>query len=121
MERVESELFKANKKRLKQEQRGCFICGATEDLEVHHLVCAYAKQQEVDYEQLKAACLSFDIYGYSEKMVTEPITSVDDIRNLILLCEGHHKRMDHGIHNVTFGDWIMQRVRGKANENRKDS
>lgn len=113
MERVESSLFKENRKRLKEEQQGCFICGSTEDLEVHHMVCPYVKRQEVDFEVLKIACAAFDVYGYSSAMQEQPITSVDDIRNLILLCEGHHKRADHGIHNVTFADWIIQKV-GKA-------
>ena len=118
MERVESELFKDNKKRLKREQKGCLICGSTEDLEVHHFICAYAMQKEVDYTLLKAMCERFDVYGYASAMQEEPIQSVDDIRNLVLLCEGHHKRADHGIHNVPFGNWIMQSVRGKENENR---
>lgn len=117
MERIESNLFRANRAKLKAEQGGCFICGSTEDLEVHHFVCAYAKRQNVDFNLLKAACESFDVYGYAAAMHTVPMDSVDDIRNLVLLCEGHHKRIDHGIHNVPFGDWIIQKVRGKDNEN----
>ena len=116
MERIESRLFKINKEKLKAEQKGCFICGSQEDLEVHHMVCPYAKREEVNFAELKAVCEAFDVYGYSRVLASQPITCVDDIRNLILLCEGHHKRADHGIHNVTFADWIMQKVRKGTHE-----
>ena len=116
MERVESLLFRSNKEKLKQDGHGvCYICGTTEQLQTHHLMCPYAKQKQVDYDQLKAVCEQFDVYGYGKAMKTIPITSVDDIRNLINLCEGHHKRQDHGIHNIPFADWLMQKV-GVADE-----
>lgn len=121
MERVESLLFRANKEKLKAEgNKKCFICGTDQEIEVHHIFCAWSRQQEADYEKLKEVTLCFDVYGYSHEMKEQAITSVDDIRNLICLCEGHHKRTDHGIHNIPFGDWIMQRVKGETNENRKD-
>ena len=120
MERVESNLFKANKVKLKKDgHHKCFICGSTEKINTHHLVCPYARQKEVDYEKLKEACESIDVYGYGEEMKNIPITSVDDIRNLVNVCECHHKRADHGIHNIPFADWLMQKVR-MENEDRKD-
>ena len=112
MERTESLLYRANKARLYAEGHGvCFICGKKEDLQVHHMMCPYAKQREVDYQKLKQTCESFDVYGYSAAMLDVPMTSVDDIRNLIVLCQSHHKRADHGIHNIPFADWLMQKVR----------
>lgn len=120
MERVESHLFRANKIKLKEEGHAqCFICGTTEKINTHHMMCPYAKQKEVDYDKLKSVCEVVDIYGYAEQMKDIPITSVDDIRNLINVCEGHHKRADHGIHNVPFADWLIQKVRVE-NENRED-
>ena len=82
-------------------------------------MCPYARQKEVDYKKLKEACESIDVYGYGEEMKNIPITSVDDIRNLVNVCECHHKRADHGIHNIPFADWLMQKVR-MENEDRKD-
>ena len=120
MERVESQLFRANKIKLKEEGHGsCFICGTTEKINTHHMMCPYAKQKEVDYDKLKSVCEVVDVYGYAEQMKSISITSVDDIRNLINVCEGHHKRADHGIHNVPFADWLIQKVR-VDNENRED-
>lgn len=112
MERVESLLFRKNKQKLKNEGHGqCFICGSTENINTHHMMCPYAKQGEVDYHKLKEVCEAMDIYGYSEQLKDIPLTSVDDIRNLINVCEGHHKKSDCGIHNVPLADWLMQKVR----------
>lgn len=122
MERVESNLFRANKEKLKVEGHGaCFICGTTEEIEVHHIMCPYARQKEVSFTALKEVCEIFDVYGYSKEMQSIPFTSVDDIRNLICLCKGHHKRADHGIHNVPFADWLMQKIgKEQKHEDRKD-
>ena len=112
MERTESLLYRANRARLYAEGHGvCLICKTKEDLQVHHMMCPYAKQRDVDYQKLKQTCESFDVYGYSAAMLGVPLTSVDDIRNLIVLCQSHHKRADHGIHNIPFADWLMQKVR----------
>ena len=111
MERVESNLFRANKEKLKEEGHGyCFICGTGEQIETHHMMCPYAKKDNVDFEKLKKACEAFDVYGYSKAMKDIPITSVDDIRNLINVCQGHHKRADHGIHNIPLADWLAQKI-----------
>ena len=73
-------------------------------------MCPYAKKDNVDFEKLKKACEAFDVYGYSRAMKDIPVTSVDDIRNLINVCQGHHKRADHGIHNIPFADWLEQKI-----------
>ena len=120
MERIESNLCRANKVKLKVEgHEACFISGTTENIQTHHIMCPYAKQRAVDYAKLKAVCEAFDVYGYGEQMKNIPITSVDDIRNLINVCEGHHKRADHGIHNIPFADWLMQKIEKEdgGNEN----
>ena len=117
MERVESLLFKANKSKVYADKHfQCFICGAKTDLNVHHFICQWANKDRVDFEALKEMCEIFDVYGYGEKMKELPITSIDDIRNLLVLCEGHHKRADHGIHNLTFADFMLQKVGEKKND-----
>lgn len=122
MERVESNLFRANKVKLEMDGHGCcFICGTTKNIETHHMMCPYAKKESIAYDQLKLVCERFDIYGYAAEMKDLPITSVDDIRNLINVCEGHHKRHDHGIHNIPFADWLMQKIRKEQErEDRKN-
>lgn len=111
MARVESMLYKSNKQKLKAEQRSCYICNSTEDLEVHHFICPYVKRQEVNFEKMKEVSEHIDLYGYAKEMQSIPITSVDDIRNLVLLCQGHHKRRDNGIHNIPLADWLMLKVK----------
>ena len=114
MERVESLLFKANKSKLYADKHfQCFICGAKTGLNVHHFICQWANKEKVDFNVLKVMCERFDVYGYAEQMQELPITSIDDIRNLMVLCEGHHKRADHGIHNLTFADFMLEKVRKK--------
>lgn len=110
--RVESLLYKANRARLFADGFGfCFICGSKEQLQAHHVLCPYAKQNEIDYDVLTDLVSRIDFYGYGRSMFGQPVTSVDDIRNLVILCEAHHKRADHGIHNVPFADWLMQKAR----------
>jgi hypothetical protein len=53
-------------------------------------------------------CEIFDPYGYGEKMKNIPITSVDDIRNLLVLSRKYHEEEITGIHNTTFSAWISQ-------------
>jgi len=61
--------------------------------------------------------MAFDPYGYSKAMSDQPITSVDDVRNMLVLCQAHHTGVDHkdggggtGIHALTFSSWIAQAV-----------
>lgn len=100
----------------------CFICGSTENLEVHHFI-EFSFEEIIDYNKMKELLSIFDFYGYSKEMIDEPITSVDDIRNLIVIDREHHRGVDHannnsgiGIHSTTCPDWIIQRV-CKDNEN----
>lgn len=107
----ESKLFHANVKKLKEDGfYKCFISGTTEDLQVHHLICEWSLEGKVDFEKLKKICEMFDPYGYGVKMKDIPITSVDDIRNLLVLCRKYHEESVTGIHNTTFSAWISQAI-----------
>jgi hypothetical protein len=116
-ERVESKEFKNTKKKLRQDGNyKCWICKATENLEVHHFGAPWAMANDVDFDKLKDLLIHFDIYGYSKKLADKPIETVDDIRNVIVLCKEHHNdgRTDgvaNGIHNISFPAWIMQKVK----------
>ncbi len=113
--RKESTIFRKTKKQLKEDGHfQCWICGCTENLHVHHFCCEASLSELCDYNKLKEVCETFDIYGYGEKMKDIPMTSVDDIRNMMVLCKNHH--MDYadgvknGIHDITFPIWVSQKV-----------
>lgn len=117
-ERSESPEFRATKKRLKEDGHyQCWQCGGTESLQVHHLFCEYMFQAVVDYDKLKAMCEEWDVYGYGKLLRAKPITSPDDIRNMMVLCQAHHTGVDHedgggatGIHCLPFPEWIIQKM-----------
>ena len=68
-----------------------------------------------DFDKLKQFCEDFDPYGYGKLLKNIPITTVDDIRNCLVLCNEHHNSGDkdgvaNGIHNITFPTWIPQKL-----------
>jgi hypothetical protein len=117
-DRTESSEFRAAKARLKQDGHyKCYICGTTESLQVHHRACEYMFAQVVDYNLLKEFCEEWDIYGYGKLLKAQPITSPDDVRNQMVLCQSHHTGVNHvdggggtGIHSCSFPTWIAQKV-----------
>jgi hypothetical protein len=69
----------------------------------------------IDYDKLKAFLLEWDVYGYSHLLQQQPLTSVDDVRNLLILCREHHLSgatdgAANGIHDITFPAWISQKL-----------
>ena len=106
----ESSTFLANVKRLKADGHyKCWICGGTEDIQIHHLIAEWCLSNSIDMTKLMDVACVFDPYGYS-KTVTGAIESVDDIRNLMALCQKHHTGKIEGIHETTFSAWISQRI-----------
>lgn len=114
--KVSKEFIQAKKQLKKDGNYKCWICGCTEKLHVHHFFCEWSLQEHCDYEKLKELVETFDIYGYGEKMKDIPITSVDDVRNMMVLCQEHHTGgitkdgSANGIHNLSFPIWISQKV-----------
>lgn len=109
--RTESDEFKKNRQILIDRIGKCFICGTTINLQAHHYGCEWAFWNDCDKDKLKKFLLSFDIYGFSQfYRSTRTIDTPDDIRNLMLLCEKHHIEKEHGIHEMTFPMWIMQKI-----------
>lgn len=71
----------------------------------------------IDYEKLKAFVEEWDVYGYGRLLKNKPLTTVDDLRCLIVLCQHHHTGVDHadgnsgtGIHSLTFPAWLIQKL-----------
>lgn len=116
-ERTESAEFRKNKKRLKTDGHFfCWVCGTTENLAVHHMA-EWMFANIVDFDKLKVFVEEWDIYGYGRLLKNKPLTSVDDLRGLIVLCHRHHTGVDHadgnsgtGIHNVSFPVFLIQKL-----------
>ena len=116
-DRKESAEFRKAKKKLKEDGHyECWVCGSKLGLEAHHFACEWALANACDYDKLKEVLELFDIYGYSAGMKDMPITSVDDVRNMLVLCKHHHTHKVNGIHSCSFPIWIIQKV-AKDGEN----
>lgn len=117
-QRTESPDFRKSKKRLKEDGHfKCYICGSDKDLQVHHRAGEYMFNNIIDFGLLKEFCEEWDVYGYGKLLKHKPIENVDDIRNMLVLCQPHHTGVDHidggggtGIHALTFPSWIMQKL-----------
>ena len=111
VERKESVEFRKSKERLKEDGHyKCWICGCTELLEAHHFACEWALVEDVDFDKLKTFVEEWDPYGYGKLLKNKSITSADDIRNMLVLCERHHRKPEDGIHETTFPIWIIQKL-----------
>ncbi|SPF51236.1 conserved hypothetical protein [Candidatus Desulfosporosinus infrequens] len=123
IERTESAEFRKSKARLKEDGHYfCYICGTTEDLQSHHQA-EWMFSSIINFDKLKTFVEEWDIYGYGRLLKNQPLTTVDDVRCLVCLCQSHHTGVDHedggsgtGIHDMTFPSWIMQKL-AKDNEN----
>lgn len=109
--RKESKEFRASKKRLKQDGHyKCWACGGTNKLQVHHYGGEWSLESDIDMNLLKEFLAEWDVYGYSRLMRNLPLETVDDVRNMMVLCQKHHTGKEHGIHEITFPIWITQRI-----------
>lgn len=79
-------------------------------MQTHHFACEWALSSLCDFDKLKTLLETFDIYGYSAAMKDTPITSVDDIRNLMNLCHTHHDCALTGVHNLSFPVFLIQKL-----------
>lgn len=118
--RVESSEFRKNKRVLvRQLDLPCWTCGSRDAREVHHLH-EYSLWDSLNPERVLDTLHVFDPYGFTHQKGEEPITTPDDIRNLLVLCGhhttdgvevpgGHHRGTGLGIHETTFPTWIALR------------
>lgn len=118
-ERTESNEFHKSKNRLREDGHfHCWICGTEEKLEVHHFIAEWSLADYVDFKKMKDFCENeWDPYGYGRLLKNTPINSVDDIRNMLVLCEQHHVGVNDdnyktgtGIHSLSFPIFIIQKV-----------
>lgn len=109
--RKESAEFRKAKERLREDGHySCYVCGSTNDLQVHHRAAEWMFNNVVDFAKLKEFCEEWDVYGYGRLLKARPIESVDDIRNQMVLCRVHHTGTGTGIHEMTFPAWVIQKL-----------
>jgi hypothetical protein len=116
-ERTESAEFRCSKETLRKDGHyECWICGSTEKLQVHHYGAEWSLASDTDLEKLKLLLEQWDVYGYGRLLKSRPLLSVDDVRNMMILCQEHHMGKKHGIHEITFPAWIIQKVCKAGND-----
>lgn len=122
--RRDSALFQSNKHFIRDECGApCWICGATSDLEVHH-VFEWAFWNALDRRKVTSILQAIEFYdaSYLTLVSRDPLQlrsylsvlakkkplldSPDDARNLVVLCREHHRLKFSGIHTVTFPLWL---------------
>lgn len=87
----------------------CWICGAKESLECHHIF-EWSLWNALDPDKALEVLELLDPYGYAEELNGTMFDSPDDIRNLWMLCDDHHDSKYQGIHNISFPLWLAQKV-----------
>jgi hypothetical protein len=108
-QREESAAFRRNKARLREDGHWrCWLCGTTDQLQVHHFACEWSLWPDADPAKVKAFVETFDPYGYGRLLRHRPLDSPDDIRNLLVLCEACHIGQGTGVHAITMPIWLIQ-------------
>lgn len=118
VQRTESEAFRRSKERLRADGHyKCWVCGRTDQLQAHHFGIEWSLANAADWDAVKAFCEEWDPYGYGRLLRNQPMTSADDVRNMLILCQEHHTGVDHedggsgtGIHEMTFPIWLIQKL-----------
>lgn len=117
-QRTESEEFRRNKERLRQDGHyRCYVCGTDQNIQIHHHAVEWSLAEVADWEKVKTYCEEFDPLGYGKLLRNKPMSSPDDIRNLLPLCQEHHTGVDHadgnsgtGIHSLTYPIFLIQKL-----------
>ena len=121
-ERAETPAFRSAKKRIQEDGHWqCWICGTTDNLQLHHFLVEYMFKDLVDLAVMKEVAEELDVYGYGHLLKNQPITDPEDVRCFMTLCQEHHTGVDRedggagtGIHEITFPTWIVQKLAKKG-------
>ena len=134
--RRKSPLFVANKKLLRDDMAlPCWICrqrgGPKNPLEVHHIF-EWALWNALDPDRVTRILEVLEFYedGYlaaagsmrraleavlATAKRTGSLSTPDDVRNLVVLCQAHHRSRFTGAHMITFPIWLaLSALRSKA-------
>ena len=102
--RTTSNTFTHTRDKLIADKVPCWICGTLDELEIHHFHVEWAFAEGVDWDKMKVLHSDFDWTTFKEAE-----DFVDSPYNMMVLCETHHRHLDHGIHNLPYPIWVMQR------------
>lgn len=104
--RKESDTFsKSRHKVIVENDTPCYVCGSKDKRELHHYFVEWAFSEAVDWDKMKALHPTFDWATFKG-----PEDFVDSEYNMMVLCETHHRLKDHGIHNLPFPIWQVQKI-----------
>ena len=109
--------FERNRRFLIEEQRqGCWRCGSTTDLEVHHLL-EWSFAAKIDWAvKAKRVLGVFRFYPWSEAEAAK-VDCPDCLGNLLVLCAPCHRGVNelpgqphtgYGLHTETWPAWLGQ-------------
>lgn len=102
--RTESPLFARTKHHLVSVlDTPCRVCGTKELREVHHFHAEWADADGIDWDHMRVIHPLFDWSTFKDAS-----DFIDSEYNMMVLCQKHHRHVDHGIHNLPYPDWIMQ-------------
>lgn len=92
----------------------CWVCGATDRIETHHFMVEWAESKGVDWDNVFALRDDpnyWDPFGLGQKakQAGDYAKNPNKAWNLLPLCRKHHRLKGHGIHNLTFPVWILQK------------
>jgi len=103
--RTTSNTFNHTKRHLiDDEDTPCWICGSKENREVHHFIVEWAYADAIDWDKVKKDHPTFDWAGFK---TAEDF--VDSIYNMRVLCQLHHRGLNHGIHTIPYPIWQVQK------------
>jgi hypothetical protein len=100
---------------------GCWIGGATHDsivaglaqdhlchgakqLEAHHAIAEYAGLGEEDWQKVAADFPQLGIHSQEDWLC-----AAESEGGLMILCDKHHRGLNHGIHAITYPAWRLDR------------
>jgi hypothetical protein len=123
---VLSKRFEKVKRFVKKCSIGCFICGSTDNTDIHHFYIERSKVGLNNYLKIKNLVLHekliSDVYlgHYTSAQIqaqrnlilnnnTLELAFINSIFNLVPLCEKHHTGKGTGVHKMPFPQWIAQR------------
>ena len=108
--RTTSSMFRTNRHILIERLGlGCWVCGSKQNLEAHHWF-EWSLWPKLDPAKVLLVLRMIDFYGFAHHKADQPVESPDDIRNLVVLCEAHHRQPEMGIHCLEFPIWLPQRA-----------
>ena len=87
----------------------CWICGIRHTtggaMETHHYRFEWASQFGLDLAKVE---LDFPDLTDRQKLAEW----VDSESNMLVLCDAHHRGKHHGIHDISYPAWLLQRYQG---------